>query len=167
MECLDHSPSLWNECLVFSDGRPTSLTTASRHARTPATLSGSAHESWGLGTRTRQSHMRIHRFASAGKYRSGSARRNCTIVGSSFCPRVPPIARNTAAQLYSATTGRACTAAATKHRPSSFGDCDCGRFHGPKSPCPTLPDNHRPFSQPSSPSIQDWARYLSSSPRVR
>jgi hypothetical protein len=73
------------------------------------------HESRGSGTSTRQSRMRIHRFASAGKYRSGSARPNCTIVGSSFCPRFPPIARDTAAQLYSATTRRACTATATKH----------------------------------------------------
>src|ERR1700747_1089547 len=96
MECLDHSPILWDEWLVFSDGRPTSFTTAIRHARTPAALDGFAHESRGPGTSTRQSYMRIHRFASAGEYRSGSARRNCTIVGSSFCARVPPIARVTA-----------------------------------------------------------------------
>src|SRR5229473_8399360 len=146
MECLDQSPSLWDEWLVFSDGRLTSLTTAIRHARTPATLSGSAHESRGPCTRTRQSRMRIHRLASAGKYRSGSARRHCTVVGSSLCPRVPSVARDTAAQLYGATTGRACTGAATKHRTSTFGDCDCGGFHGPKSPCPTFPDNYWSFS---------------------
>src|SRR5690242_10265451 len=100
MECLDHSPSFYDEWLVFSHERLSSLTTAIRHARTPATLGGSAHESWGPSTRTRRSHMPIHRFASTGKYRPGSARRNCTIVGASFCPRVPPIARNTTAQLY-------------------------------------------------------------------
>jgi AraC-like DNA-binding protein len=87
MECFDHSPSLWDEWLVFFYRRPTSLTTAIRHARTPAALSGSANESRRPCTRTSQSRMRIHRFASAGKYRSGSARRNRTIVGSSFCPR--------------------------------------------------------------------------------
>ena len=146
MEWLDHAPSLWDEWLVFPDGRTTSLTTAIGHARTPAIPSGSAHESRGPCTRTHQSRMRIHRLASAGKYRSGRARRNRTIIGSSFCPRVPPNARNTAAQLYSATTGRACTAAAAKHRPPTFADCDGGRFHGPKSPCPTLPHNYRRFS---------------------
>jgi hypothetical protein len=146
MECVDHSPNLWDEWFVFSDGRPTSLTTAIRHARLPATLSRPPDQSRGPCTRTRPSHMRIHRFAPTGKYRFGSARRNCSIVSSSFCPRVPPIARYTAAQLYCATTCRACTAAAAKHRPSRFGDCDCGRFYGPKSPCPTFPDNYRSFS---------------------